>query len=141
MNKVIMTGRLTKDPKLSYTSSNKELTTFSIAVNRKYRNANGEYQADFFNCVTFGKVAENTAKYCKKGNLVCIEGSVENNNYEKDGKMIYSTKINCSGVEFLETNKKDLDNSVHKDFDEPTVPRYEERPSIEVNEDDLPFGG
>ena len=76
MNKVILIGRLTKDPELRYTSSNRPVTQITVAVNRTFTNQNGEREADFINVVIWDKQAENVAKYLTKGRLVAVEGRI-----------------------------------------------------------------
>lgn len=82
MNKVILIGRLTKDPELRYTSNNIAVATFTIAVNREYANQNGEREADFINIQVWKKQAENCNKYLTKGSKVAIDGRIQTRNYE-----------------------------------------------------------
>ena len=87
MNKVVLIGRLTKDPELRYTTSNIATVSFSIAVNRPFTNQQGVREADFINVIVWRKQAENVKKYITKGNLVAIEGRIQTRNYDdKDGK-------------------------------------------------------
>lgn len=103
MNKVILIGRLTKDPEMKYiASSGKAVSRFSLAVDRAYSGANGEKQTDFFNIVTWGKQAENVANYLGKGSLVAVDGEIQNRSYENDkGEKRYLTEIIASRVQFL----------------------------------------
>lgn len=101
MNRVILIGRLTKDPEIR-TSSNYTIASFSIAVDRKYKRE-GEAEADFFNCTAFNKTAEFVEKYCKKGTKMVVEGRVQNDNYEKDGVKHYGVKIMVDSLEFAES--------------------------------------
>jgi len=101
MNRVILIGRLTKDPEIR-TSSNYTIASFSIAVDRKFKR-DGEPEADFFNCTAFNKTAELVEKYCKKGTKMVVEGRIQNDNYEKDGVKHYGVKIMVDSLEFAES--------------------------------------
>lgn len=101
MNRVILIGRLTKDPEIR-TSGNYTIASFSLAVDRKYKRE-GEAEADFFNCTAFNKTAEFVEKYCKKGTKMVVEGRVQNDNYEKDGVKHYGVKIMVDSLEFAES--------------------------------------
>ena len=95
MNKVILMGRLTKDPELRYTQGNPgtAICRYSLAVNRSYKR-DGEPDADFFNCVAFGNRGEFANKYLKKGSMIAIVGELRNNSYtDRDGHKRYSTEV------------------------------------------------
>ncbi|WP_409296359.1 single-stranded DNA-binding protein [Peribacillus sp. SCS-26] len=103
MNRVILVGRLTKDPELRYTPNGVPVATFTLAVNRAFTNQQGEREADFINCVVWRKPAENVANYLKKGSLAGVDGRVQTRNYEgQDGKRVYVTEILAESVQFLE---------------------------------------
>jgi single-strand DNA-binding protein len=104
MNKVILTGRITKDVDLRYTTNGKAVATFTLAVQRN------KEEADFINCVAWNKVAENLANYTSKGSLIGVEGSIQTRNYEKDGKRVYITEIWAQNVEFLGSKGKSTSN-------------------------------
>lgn len=102
MNRVELVGRLTRDPELRYTESNLAVCSFSIAVHRQFKNEEtGDYDVDFINCKAFKKRAETIAKYCEKGDLVGVEGSIRTGSYEKEGQRIYTTEIIADNVDFL----------------------------------------
>ena len=104
MNKVVLIGRLTRDPELRYTSSNIPSATFSLAVNRPFQNQNGVREADFINIVMWRKQAETAKKYLTKGSLISIEGRIQTRNYDgADGKKVYVTEVVADNFEFLET--------------------------------------
>ncbi len=106
MNKVILTGRLTRDPELRTTGSGMAVASFSIAVNRNFKNKEGNYDADFFNVSIFGKPAANVSKYCFKGSQVGVEGRIQNRTYDaQDGTKRYVTDIVADHVEFLGSKK------------------------------------
>ena len=87
MNKVVLIGRLTRDPELRYTQSNIPAASFTLAVNRPFQNQNGERDADFINIVIWRKQAETAKKYLAKGSLIAVEGRIQTRNYDgQDGK-------------------------------------------------------
>lgn len=150
INRVVLVGRLTKDPSLQYTPSGVAMARFTLAVNRTFKNEAGEQQADFINIVVWRKQAENTANYLKKGSLAGVEGRIQTGSYEgQDGKRVYTTDVVADSVQFLEPkngqatqknaptgqpqqNYQQSNNNVVDPFktnDEP----------IEVSDDDLPF--
>lgn len=103
MNKVIMMGRLTRDPEVRYGQNSSAVGHFSIAVDRRFKRE-GQPDADFFNCTTFGKQAEFVEKYLKKGTKVVVVGSLQNNNYtDKNGVQRYDVQIIVDEVEFAES--------------------------------------
>ena len=103
MNRVVLVGRLTKDPDLRYTPSGVAVATFTLAVNRQFSNQSGERDADFINCVVWRKPAENVANFLKKGSLAGVDGRIQTRNYEgQDGKRVYVTEVVAESVQFLE---------------------------------------
>lgn len=107
MNKVIMMGRLTKDPEVRYTTgeSPRAVAKWSLAVDRQYKGRDGKSEADFFACVAFGKTAEFVEKYFRKGMKILVEGRLQNDHYkDRDGKMQYNEQIIVDQVEFTERN-------------------------------------
>lgn len=133
MNRVEIIGNLVKDVELNKTNSGVAVAKFSIAVNRKYKDEEGNKITDFFNVVVWRGLAENIAKYCSKGSKVFIAGELQNRSWEKeDGTKAYITEIIASECEFLDT-KKTGDNTEIKE-----EPKAELTP-IEDNGDDLPF--
>ena len=108
MNKVIIIGRNTKDIELRQTPSGTSAIEFSIAVKRTFKNANGEYESDFFNCVAFSKLAETISKYVKKGDQIAIEGRLQTRSYtNKEGRKINVTEIIVENFEFLQPKKQE----------------------------------
>ena len=103
MNKVFLMGRLTRDPEIRYGNDNKPVARYSIAVDRRYKDQNGNYPTDFFNLTSFGNTASFVEKYLRKGTKIVVEGELRNNNYEKDGKTVYSDQIIANSVEFAES--------------------------------------
>lgn len=104
MNKCVLVGNLTHDPELAQTSSGISVCKFSIAVNRRYEDANGERQADFINIVAWRGLAENCAKYLTKGKKAAICGQIQTRSYDKDGEKRYVTEVIAEDVEFIGGN-------------------------------------
>lgn len=148
MNKVVLIGRLTKDPDLRYTTNNIASVSFSIAVNRPFTNQSGVREADFINIVAWKKQAENVKKYITKGSMVAVEGRIQTRNYDdKDGKKVYVTEVVADAVQFLEpkgqrtvennNNFPPMDSAPSIDVgDEPYVDFGQ---TVELSDDDIAF--
>ena len=105
MNKVILMGRLTRDPEVRYSqgASQTAVARFSVAVDRRFKRE-GEPDADFFNCTAFGKQAEFIERYLHKGTKIVLSGRIQNDNYtNKDGQMVYSVRVMVDEIEFAES--------------------------------------
>jgi single-strand DNA-binding protein len=103
MNRVILVGRITRDPELRTSPNNVSFTAFSIAVNRTSVSSNGEREADFINCVAFNKQAENLCRFIKKGGQIGVEGKLQTRRYTaQDGSNRIATEVICDAVHFLE---------------------------------------
>ncbi|BDH63798.1 single-stranded DNA-binding protein [Lysinibacillus sp. PLM2] len=103
INRVVLVGRLTKDPELRYTPSGIPMTRFTVAVNRAFSNQSGEREADFISCVAWRKQAENLANFMKKGSLIGVDGRIQTGSFEgQDGKRVYTTDVVADSVQFLE---------------------------------------
>ena len=155
INRVILVGRLTRDPELRVSQSNVAVTNFNLAVNRPFTDANGERGADFINCVTFRKQAENVNQYVKKGSLVGIDGRLQTRNYEnKEGQRVYVTEVVCDSVQFLEPkssnnasdgNQNNSYTNAYNNKQNAKAGAYEENPfknskgAVDIQDDDLPF--
>lgn len=113
INNVSLTGRLTRDPELKYTNgSNTPVLSFTLAVNRNFKNKQGDVEADFINCVAWNKAAENISNYFQKGSLIGIEGSIQTRTYDdKDGKRVYLTEVYVKTFSFLEAKKNQAPSS------------------------------
>jgi len=106
INNVTLTGRLTKDVEVKNTQSGTAVGSFSVAVERKFKNAQGERETDFINCVIWRKSAENFAKFTQKGSLVGLEGSIQTRNYENNqGQRVYVTEVVVENFSLLESKK------------------------------------
>ncbi|MBM0868869.1 single-stranded DNA-binding protein [Staphylococcus auricularis] len=115
INRIVLVGRLTKEPELVTTSSGVNIVDFTLAVNRPYTNAKGEQEADFINCVAFRKQAENINKYLSKGSLTGVDGRIQTRSYkDKDGKNVYVTEVLCDSVRFLDTKQSNNQSKQQK---------------------------
>lgn len=155
INRVVLVGRLTRDPELRVSQSNVAVTNFNLAVNRPFTSKDGKQEADFINCVTFNKQAENVNKYLKKGSLCGIDGRVQTRNYEnKEGVRVYVTEVVCDSVQFLEPkgsnnasdgNKSNSYTNAYNNKESAAAGAYEENPfknnkgAVDISDDDLPF--
>lgn len=132
MNKWVGIGRITKDLELKKTTSGKSFVNFSLAVNRQFKNQNGEYEVDFINCQVWDKQAESMVNYVGKGSQVAVSGRIQVRKYENnEGNRVYITEIICDSVQFLDSKKDSpkQEKSIVDEF----------MPSEEVNSDNLPF--
>lgn len=112
LNRVVLVGRLTKDPDLRYTANGVAVANFTVAVNRPFSNQQGEREADFINCVVWRRPAENLANFMSKGSLVGVDGRVQTRNFEgQDGKRVFVTEIVADSVQFLESKGSGGSNS------------------------------
>lgn len=107
LNRAILTGRLTRDPELRYTTSGTAVVQATIAVDRQFKNQQGEREADFINLVIWRKAAENFANFTHKGSLVGIDGRIQTRTYEnKQGQRVYVTEINADSFSLLEPRQE-----------------------------------
>lgn len=113
MNKAILIGRLTRDPELRYTSSNRAVCQFTVAIDRPFSNqATGQREADFINVVAWDKTGENVGKFMTKGRLIAVEGRIQTRNYDNnEGRKVYVTEVIASNVQFLESRNASAQSS------------------------------
>ena len=137
MNKVQLVGRLTRDPELRTTANGVSVCSFTVAVNRRFKNPQGEYEADFINCVAWRKTATFITAYFKKGDGIEIEGSIETRKYiDKNGENRTAFEINVEKAGFTQGKARDTEPS----FSAPTVPSAPSDDSQNFeSDDDLPF--
>ena len=136
MNNVSLIGRLTKGPDLRYTSSGMAVAIFSLAVQRSFRNKDGEYEADFINCVCWNKSGETLANHVRKGQRIGVTGRIQTRNYENEqGNRVYVTEVVVEGFTFLE--KKDDSQGNNKGGFGAKQGGFNQGPT--VTNDDLPF--
>ena len=155
MNKVILVGRLTKDPEMRTTASGVATTNFTLAVNRNFTNQSGEREADFLTCVAWRRLAETIAKFCTKGSQVAVEGRIQTRSYDaQDGTKRYVTEIMVDNIDFLGSRRDNNtssytpanDNSNNfmdtppVDTTDLSVDPYEALgEEVALSDDDLPF--
>ncbi|MFW7187934.1 single-stranded DNA-binding protein [Lysinibacillus sp. BNK-21] len=107
INRVVLVGRLTKDPELRYTPNGIASCRFTVAINRTFANQNGERDADFINCQAWRKAAENLANYQRKGALIGLEGRIQTHSYEdQNGQRVYTTTVVADSIQFLESRNQ-----------------------------------
>lgn len=139
MNKICLVGRVTKDIEIRYTTTNIAVANFTLAVNRNYKNKDGNYEADFINCIAFKNGAEYLNKYAKKGDRVAVSGSIQVRNYDaQDGSKRYVTEVITDNTEVLSDKKEATNNQVGQAVEEKT-PNNVYLDEIELDESDLPF--
>lgn len=138
INSTVLVGRMTKDAELRYTPSNQAVATFTLAVNRNFKNQNGEREADFINCVAWRKTAEIIEQYTSKGSLIGVTGRIQTRNYEnQQGQRVYVTEVIADQVALLEKNSQQ-NQSAQPDFGRNESP-FEKQMSTDISDDDLPF--
>ena len=134
-NTVILVGRLTKEPELRYTAESVGVATFTLAVQRDYKNSDGNYDSDFINCVTYRNTAEFVNNYIHKGDLVIAHGRITTGSYETDkGERRYTTTVTVEKIKGLMQKKQDVETKQideEKDFDPNTIET--------IDDDSLPF--
>jgi single stranded DNA-binding protein (ssb) len=149
MNQTCLIGRLTKDVELKYTPANQAVAQFVLAVNRTFKSANGEREADFINCVIWRQSAENFANWAKKGSLIGITGRIQTRNYENaQGQRVYVTEVVADNFQMLESrnqqqgesqgNQQSKTQSPAPDFGRDSDPMRNGTP-LNLSDDDLPF--
>lgn len=148
MNNIVILGNITRDLELKETSNGVKYVRFSIAVSRKFKNEDGEYEADFFNVVAWRKTAEYISEYSGKGKRIAISGRLQNSNYtDKDGNDRISTEIVANEVQIIDKIIKD-DNSIQEEetalneaknseLDDAVFAEFGD--SIEIDDDDISF--
>lgn len=167
INNVVLVGRMTRDAELRYTPSNVAVATFSLAVNRNFKGANGERETDFINCVIWRQQAENLANWAKKGALIGITGRIQTRNYEnQQGQRVYVTEVVADNFQMLESrasreaaspggySNNNFGNTSGAFGDSPVTDGFYSTPannfqsgsdpfgaagSIDISDDDLPF--
>lgn len=143
LNRIVIIGRLCADPELRYTPNGVAVTTFTLAVDRQFKNQNGETETDFINVVTWRGLAENCANYLKKGKLAAADGRLQIRSYDNnEGKKVYVSEVVADNVRFLEkadnaqTNQNTNTGQSEKPSDDPFA---NDGKPIDLSDDDLPF--
>ncbi|ATI19750.1 ssDNA-binding protein [Streptococcus phage STP1] len=147
MNSVCLVGRMTKDAELKYTGNNIAVASFSLAVNRNFKDANGERETDFINCVIWRQQAENLANWAKKGALIGITGRIQTRSYEnQQGQRVYVTEVVAENFQMLESRAAREGGNANNSYSQQKVPnfarentQYHNSNPIDISSDDLPF--
>lgn len=137
MNKVTLIGRLTKDPEIKLTSNQTQFCNFTIAVDRRFKDSNGQRQADFINCVAWKQTAVFIQKYFKKGNRIGISGSIQTRSYDKDGQKVFITEVLVEEAEFVEAQQQTTQPE-----NQPEPEAQQQEPELEPDQEprqELPF--
>ena len=115
LNQVVLVGRLTSDLEAKELEDGKKVTNMTLAIPRSFKNADGEYETDFVECTLWNNIAENTAEYCKKGDIVGVKGRLQTSNYEKeDGSKVFKLDVVAEKVTFLSSNKEKNHDDLEK---------------------------
>lgn len=150
VNNVVLVGRITKDPEIRAIPSNSSsVCNFTLAVNRNFKNNQGDYDADFVNCVAFNQTATLMERYVTKGQLLSVQGRIQTRNYDgNDGRRVYVTEVVATNVTFLESRKDsssqsgDFNQSFPNDYidQSPQNDTFESSDiDMNIDDDDLPF--
>lgn len=155
INRVVLVGRLTKDPEFRTTPNGVEVTNFTLAINRNFTNAQGEREADFINVITFRKQAVNVNEYLSKGKLAGVDGCIQSRSYEnQEGRRIFVTEVVADSVQFLEPKNSNggqqdtyqqqtraQQGQIRQQSNEPVGdnPFANANGPIDISDDDLPF--
>ena len=137
INNVVLVGRLTRDPELRYTPSNVAVATFSLAVNRNFKNQAGDREADFISCIMWRQQAENFANWSKKGALVAVVGRIQTRSYDnQQGQRVYVTEVVAESFQILEKRDKTAD---HSSMENQMPPSFVASDPMDIPDDGLPF--
>ncbi|MGO3368414.1 MAG: single-stranded DNA-binding protein [Streptococcus thermophilus] len=147
INSTVLVGRLTKDPELKYTGNNIAVASFSLAVNRNFKDANGEREADFINCVIWRQQAENLANWAKKGALIGITGRIQTRSYEsQQGQRVYVTEVVAENFQMLESRAAREGGNANNSYSQQQGPNfaresgpYGNSSPMDISDDMLPF--
>ena len=145
INNTVLVGRLTKDVELRYTPSNVAVATFTLAVNRTFKNENGEREADFINCVMWRQQAENLANWAKKGALIGITGRIQTRSYDnQQGQRVYVTEVVAEQFQLLESRNSqgqqgNQGQRAQTQQETPDFSRSATTNPLDISDDDLPF--
>lgn len=140
INNVVLVGRMTRDAELRYTPSNQAVATFTLAVNRNFKNQNGEREADFINCILWNQPAENLANWAKKGTLIGVTGRIQTRNYEnQQGQRVYVTEVMANNFQMLESRKDQQGGQSQGGYQSGGQSAFGNNQPMDISEDDLPF--
>lgn len=138
INRVVLVGRLTRDPELRNTNSGNAVCSFTVAVDNRTKNPDGTRSASFINCVVFSQAADNVSKFTRKGSLVGVEGRLSQRTFDrKDGTKGSTIEVICDSVQFLEPKGSNDNNEVK--FDDVAPVEENNLDTLQLPDDDLPF--
>lgn len=131
------TGRITKDPEVKAMGNGTASCRFTLAVNRTFKNKQGEYDADFITCVAFGNTAQKLSQYVRKGNLLGVTGRIQTGSYENNmGQRVYTTEVVANNITFLENNNKQQSGQHQDPYSSNAPSPYDH---MDISDDDLPL--
>ena len=152
INRVVLVGNLTKDPVLRKTQTGQSVTSFTVAINRRYKD---QEQTDYVNCVAWNQPGEYLAQYAKKGNMVGVDGRISTRSYDdKDGKKVYVTEVVCDNVNIIKSAQGSVQSPAYQPTpaqsapkastgyfpdDNPSNDDFNTGPLLDISSDDLPF--
>lgn len=140
INQAVLVGRLTADATLRYTPSNVAVATFTLAVNRNFKNQNGDREADFINCVMWRQQAENIANWTQKGMLIGITGRIQTRNYEnQQGQRVYVTEVVAETFQVMESRKDQQGGQSQGGYQNGAQSVFGNNQPMDISDDDLPF--
>lgn len=150
LNRIVLIGRLTRDPELRYTPAGVAVTQFTLAVDRPFSNQQGSREADFINIVTWRQLAENCANYLRKGRLAAVDGRLQIRNYDNnEGRKVYVTEVIADNVRFLESANNQRDDMPPEPYANQnrytnnsrgqSDPLFDDSKPVDISDDDLPF--
>lgn len=140
INRVVLAGRPTRDLELKSTQSGTSVCSFTLAVDRNFKNKNGEREADFISCIAWKKTAEVMSQYVKKGSIIGVDGRIQTRSYDnRDGQRVYVTEVVVDNFSFLGGSDKDSqENHNNQSLNQSNQP-FDSNEQIDVTDDDLPF--
>lgn len=150
INRAVLVGRITRDPELRKTQNGYSVVSFTLAINRRFKNNQDEQQADFINCVAWNNQADFLARYIQKGALLGVEGRLQSRTYEdQTGKTVYVQEVVCDAVQALESkSQRESQSGYQQDYTPTQAPSFsqpsnakqqDDEPILDITSDDLPF--
>ncbi|MEN4386172.1 single-stranded DNA-binding protein [Streptococcus pyogenes] len=140
INNIVLVGRMTKDAELRYTASQVAVATFTLAVSRRFKEQNGEREADFINCVIWRQSAENLANWAKKGALIGVTGRIQTRNYEnQQGQRVYVTEVVAENFQMLESRNSQQQSDQGNSSQNDNSQSFGNSSPMDISDDMLPF--
>lgn len=140
INRVVLVGRPTRDIELKNLKSGTSLCSFTLAVERRFKNKNGEREADFISCIAWRKTAEVMSQYVKKGSLIGVDGRIQTRSYDnRDGQRVYVTEVVVENFSFLGGSAKDGQRNQNNQSSNKSNHTFDSNGTMDLADDDLPF--